>query len=423
MDGARVGLGDLPLDKGIAADARSGADFFDQLTMPAAAIIKPILERNSGWMRHYIQQSGVSIAPHGKTTMIPEIFRMQIADGAWAITLSTLQQVRVGRHFGINRIFLANVLADPREIAAIFAELEDDPSFDFYCLIDSVDALQALVDGFAAGPWRRPINVLVELGYPGGRTGCRSVPDALALARRAAQAGEGVRLVGVEGFEGLINPASESHRDARIRDFVRSLADLAEAADAEKLFSGEEKIVSAGGTGFIDLVVSGLSRLNETAPRFRLLIRSGCYIAFDTGQYRDLFKRMAQRGSPGFSGPAPVLESALEVWARVLSRPEPGRLILGAGKRDLGQDVDIPRLVKWLRPGLHSLPQSIPEGCRVVELNDQHAHVEVASEVPLRFGDFVGLGVSHPCTTFDKWRKIQVVDGGYRIVETFQTYF
>ena len=420
-----AGLGALALDKGVpvAQTPEAGANLFTHVPMPAAAILKPVLERNSRWMRDLLRVSGVSLAPHGKTTMIPEIFHMQIADGAWGITLSTLHQVRTARRFGIDRIFLANILADPAEIRAIYEELEQQPDFDFYCLIDSAEALQALAAAFPKRERSRPINVLVELGFVGGRTGLRTVEAAMKLARAASQAGPALRLVGVEAFEGLIKGRTEDERDRTADRFVAGLSELAIAAHKERLFAIPDFIVSAGGTNFIDLVVAQLSEVRKAAPQCRLLIRSGCYIAFDSGLYKMAFARMASRGSPGFAS-ADLPKSALEIWARVLSRPEPGRLIVGAGKRDMGNDMEMPHLVKWLRPSLHGgAPAPFDEEARVVELNDQHAHVEIAESNPVAFGDFVAFGVSHPCTTFDKWRRMQLVNGDYSVAATWSTYF
>jgi len=35
----------------------------------------------------------------------------------------------------------------------------------------------------------------------------------------------------------------------------------------------------------------------------------------------------------------------------------------------------------------------------------------------------VCLGISHPCTAFDKWQLIPVVDEEYRIVDVVRTFF
>ena len=62
-------------------------------------------------------------------------------------------------------------------------------------------------------------------------------------------------------------------------------------------------------------------------------------------------------------------------------------------------------------------------GARVTGLNDQHAYLELPAASPLKVGDLVGFGISHPCTTFDKWQLIYVVDDDYRIVDAIRTFF
>ena len=83
-------------------------------------------------MQAFVAQSRVVIAPHGKTTMSPQLFRRQMADGAWAITVATAHQLQVARSFGFQRIILANQLVGRQAIRYVLAELERDPGFDFY---------------------------------------------------------------------------------------------------------------------------------------------------------------------------------------------------------------------------------------------------------------------------------------------------
>ena len=42
---------------------------------------------------------------------------------------------------------------------------------------------------------------------------------------------------------------------------------------------------------------------------------------------------------------------------------------------------------------------------------------------PLAVGDVVLLGISHPCTTFDKWRVLFTVDDRYRVLGAVRTFF
>ncbi len=47
----------------------------EEVCLPAALLKKSALENNISWMQRYADARGVSLAPHGKTTMTPWIFR------------------------------------------------------------------------------------------------------------------------------------------------------------------------------------------------------------------------------------------------------------------------------------------------------------------------------------------------------------
>jgi D-serine deaminase-like pyridoxal phosphate-dependent protein len=56
-------------------------------------------------------------------------------------------------------------------------------------------------------------------------------------------------------------------------------------------------------------------------------------------------------------------------------------------------------------------------------LSDQHAFMQLPADAVLDPGDLVGLGISHPCTTLDKWRVIPVVDDDDRVTDVVHTFF
>ncbi len=114
----------------------------------------------------------------------------------------------------------------------------------------------------------------------------------------------------------------------------------------------------------------------------------------------------------------------MEVRARVLSHPESSRAILGAGKRDLSHDIDLPVPVKTFRPGTDTAPQPI-HGWRIAQLSDQHAFAlaDPDGATPLAIGDMVALGISHPCTTFDRWPLMYEVDDDYAVIGGLRTFF
>jgi D-serine dehydratase len=153
------------------------------------------------------------------------------------------------------------------------------------------------------------------------------------------------------------------------------------------------------------------------------VLRSGCYLSHDSLHYARMQSRMRQRAG-GRWGSGPGLRNALEVWAYVQSVPEPARAICGLGKRDISYDIALPQPLWWFREGVHQEPQPVAPNLRVSALNDQHAYVDASTgEIPWAVGDLVGFGMGHPCTTFDKWPVLHVVDDHYRVTGGARTYF
>jgi D-serine dehydratase len=92
------------------------------------------------------------------------------------------------------------------------------------------------------------------------------------------------------------------------------------------------------------------------------------------------------------------------------------------GKRDVGHDAGLPQLVRWFRPGM-TAPAALPEGHVTVALNDQHAHMTLPAGSPLAFGDMVGFGIGHPCTTFERWQLIWLVNEQWEVESALRTFF
>lgn len=385
------------------------------LPLPLAILKDDALRGNGAWMRRFLARSGALLAPHGKTTMAPQLFARQIEDGCWGMTVATAQQVAVCRRFGFPRVLLANQLVGRLELDFVCAELARDPDFDFYCLVDSVEGVRRLAERNPP----RSLQVLLELGYPGGRSGARDRGAALAVAREAKTAGLALR--GVEGFEGLLDAPSAAEQDSRVAAFLDEIAATARACAEEGLFAPGPVILSAGGSAFYDLAVDRLRRA-ELGRETQVVLRSGCYLTHDSAMYRRFYGRLRQR-TPWAAELEGGLEPALELWARVQSRPEPEKAIVALGRRDVGTDADLPIAEHWYRPGLHDAPQPAPAGLRTLGLNDQHLHLSTAADSPLRVGDLLAFGVSHPCTTFDKWQVIPVLNGRYDVIDAVRTFF
>jgi D-serine dehydratase len=389
----------------------------EDTNFPIAVLKQSALTHNSHWMRDFLLRSHAVIAPHGKTTMAPQLFSKQMEDGAWAITLATPQQIQVARDFGFSRIVMANQLVGKQAIRYVLDELRRDPALDFYCLVDSEAGVRQLADAARAANVGRPLQVLLEGGMPGVRTGVRDRATGLAVARAVKQAEPFLALRGVEGFEGLAG-GSRAEAEAAVRTFLDLLVDLAHDCEREGLFAPGEIILTAGGSAFYDMVLARFTHAGLTRPA-RVLIRSGCYLSHDSARYRRAFADIVDRTPDAATGGG--LVPALEVWAYVQSRPEPEKILLTLGARDTQSD-EMPVPQTWYRAGM-AAPAPVPPGHRSTNMNDQHTHMAVPADSPLQVGDLVSFGVSHPCLTFDKWQVVYVVDDAYTIISAVRTFF
>ncbi len=401
-------------------------------TYPLLILREAALAGNLEAMAAYCAKAGVALAPHGKTAMSPELAARQLAHGAWGITVATIGQLRAYRAFGFPRLLLANELVDEAGIAWLAAELAADPGFEAYCYVDSAEGVAILDRVLTRCPAGRRLPVLVEIGHAGGRTGCRTDAQALAVAPAANATGT-LRLAGVAGYEGGIGAGTGERGSGQaleeVASFCRRLRTLADTLGAGRRGDGDDEfIVTAGGSAFFDVVTRELTA-GGTNPRTPVtpVLRSGAYLTHDHGLYRAVSP--SSRGSAD----APVLRPALELWAQVLSCPEAGLALLGAGRRDAGFDAGLPVPLRAVRPGggtgtrdgvgTGAREGDDLSGCHVSELNDQHAYLRLGRGTVLAPGDLVSLGISHPCTTFDKWRVIPVVNDEERVTDLVHCFF
>jgi D-serine dehydratase len=390
----------------------------EDLRLPLCALRAGAVDRNIARFQRFTESSGVLLCPHAKTTMAPALFGRQLAAGCWGLTFATCAQLEVARRHGVPRVFYANQLLGAADVGYVCGELRRDPGFDFYCLVDSVSGVRLLAQRVAQADPGRPVNVLIEGGLAGGRCGVRDVGTAIEVAQAVRAADPQLALAGVEGFEGLAQYRDAGRREADVRAFLGFLARIAEAVDDRGLFGPGEVLLSAGGSAFYDLVIEELSAVRLGRPH-RVVLRSGCYLTQDHGAYANLLDDIHQR-----TGSAePALEPALEVWAQVLSVPEPGLVILSAGRRDFGQDAGNPIALTHVGRGSAERRSLLGSGWQMTAVSDQHAHMTAPPGHGAGVGDLVALGPSHPCTTFDKWREVHLVDDDYNVIETIPTYF
>ncbi|MFJ8635867.1 amino acid deaminase [Streptomyces sp. NPDC093568] len=376
---------------------------------PVLALSAERLEHNLDLMETYAARHGLAFAPHGKTSMAPQLFHRQIEHGAWGITLAVPHQVRVARAYGTERVFLANELVDAAALHWIAAELTADPAFRLICYVDSVRGVEQMDAALRDAGATRPLDVVVELAAgEGARTGVRTEAECAAVADVVAAVST-LRLAGVAGYEGEVPQATPE----RVHAWLRRLVSLAAEFDKAGRFAGlEEIVVSAGGSAWFDAVADVFAEIPELSVPVLKLLRSGAYVSHDDGHYRKLtpFNRVPQEGA---------LEPAFRLWAQVVSRPSPEQAFVNAGKRDAAYDLDLPFAQVVRRDGA----ERPATGISVTALSDQHAWLRTTEEADLEVGDWLGMGLSHPCTSFDKWQLIPVAEADGTVVDYIRTFF
>lgn len=413
-----------------AAHGQSAGDYvasgvtLADLQTPLLTLDATAIAANMDRMASWCAVNGVQLAPHGKTTMAPQMWREQLSTGAWGITLANAAQLRVAHAFGLTRLMLANSLTDPQAIT--WLANTQGPDFSVVSWVDSMQtvALQESVLSEISGS---VIDVIVELGGPGGRTGARSRAEALEIAR-AVHAAAHLRLVGVGGYEGSLAHAADADSLATVRGYLERVKELHGQLLLEDLYApGADIIVTAGGSAYFDDVVDVLSDCASAAgsdggTRVEVLIRSGAYIVHDDGFYRGISP--FSRGAHAQSGQQPFV-SAMHAWARVVSQPEAGLAILDAGKRDMPVDEGLPE-PQLLGSSLGGVMKHL-RGATISSVNDQHCFLRFdPATTTVNIGDVVRLGLSHPCTAFDKWTLIPVLANSGsddRVVDLIHTFF
>lgn len=357
------------------------------------------LDHNIRTMATWCQERGVALAPHVKTTMSEPVAARQLAAGAIGVTVATVDQVASVLKWGHRHVLVANQIVDRLGLLRVREWLDEDAGREIRCFVDSaagVGAAAQIFDGES-----RALEMLIDIGTPGGRTGIRSSQDALRIAG-LVRAAPGLRLVGVAGYEGVVPNSRAADTIAAVDRHCRLVRDV--YLEVASLFETPAPIFSMGGSAFPDRVVEFLPGDGQV-PGTKTVLRSGCYVTHDHGTYASV-------------SPVPALIPALCVRAVVLSTPEEGFAVVGAGKRDLPYDAGLPVFLS-----AQTADGSQKHGATAVVRNLFDHHSVLTGVNGLDVTDVVDFGISHPCSVFDRWPEYIVTDGNGKQIDVWHTDF
>ena len=383
----------------------------EDLSLPSAVLYEDKLMHNLAWMQQFINAYGLQLAPHGKTTMAPKLFDLQLQNGAWGITLATAHQALVAHRHGVRRVLMANQLIGKANMA-IIAHLLQDPEFTYYCLVDSAAQVDQLGSFFSQRGQR--LHVLLELGVTGGRSGVRDDQQLQSVLAALSRWKDAIALCGVEIYEGVLE------EESAIRQFLQRAVDVTQRLAVESHFQRSPILLSGAGSAWYDVVAEVFSAA-ALGDQVEIILRPGCYLTHDVGAYREAQAKIIER-NPIAHRMHSGLVPALQLWAYVQSIPEPERAIIALGKRDASFDSGLPTPALHFRPGTAS-PTAAPAHWSLIKMMDQHAYMKIAPQDNLQVGDMLAFDISHPCLTFDKWRTLPVLNAKYDVIDIVSTWF
>ena len=387
----------------------------EDMPMPLMILKKSNMDYNLSTFSKYLTSHNLSIAPHGKTTMAPQIFHEQIKQGAWGITAGTINQVQVMHEYGIKRVLLANQMVGKSHLKTISSLINSDKDFQFYCFVDSVDQFMNMQKGLECISLNNPIKILPEIGAMGGRTGIRYEDDLLSLIKKINEDKSGsFTFSGISTYEGVIPNINKGAAPAT--NFANKILEIIKKIPTSFYSNLEEFLITGGGSAHFDIIAERFNTLKLDIP-VRILLRSGCYVTNDHLAY---FSAQEEARKDPLRNWNEKLQPALEAWSYVQSVPESNLAFLTMGKRDIPYDAGLPIPIKRYRPEVGFL--DVGES-KIFNTNDQHAYVELPNDHDWRVGDMICSGISHPCTAFDKWRFIPVVNDDYDVIDGILTFF
>jgi D-serine dehydratase len=394
----------------------------EDVCLPVLTVGEAAFDHNIAVINDYAAEHGLKICAHGKTMMAPQLLA-RVLRGRQTLGLcgATSQQAAVMAACGAPNVLIANQIIGRANIAKLGDLARRYAQTRFLVFVDSIAGADQLLAHMAGAP----LSVLVEIGVPGGRGGVRDVATARQLIAHMLQLApvSGLRLAGVASYEGAVPAGPEQQR--QIAALFDLTAEVYEAALELGMPHSPKPIISAGGSSSFDLVASALATRSYSAQP-DIWLRPGVAPTYDHVVYQERLAEMDQRQGFVLGGQVQsaqaIFRPALALWAAVQSIPDGDVALVAAGIRDFPADAGYPTLLEIYRQG--SLAgQFAPGTHQMSRANDQHGFLPLTVGLDVRIGDVLKFGISHPCTAFDKWPVLFMIDAGNVVTEAIRTYF
>ena len=272
------------------------------LSYPLLTLRESALTHNVDAMAAYCLAVGVGLAPHGKTTMAPQLAARQLAAGAWGITVATIGQLQTYRAFGVSRLLLANELVDPAGLSWRSWPSWTPTLTSRCCCATSTAPTGSRTStgtcGSTTSSARSPC--LSNWATPAAAPAPVPTSEALAVAVSASRAST-LSVAGVAGYKGGLGHRADPATLERVAAYCRALRALTDGLHEAGL-TGDRPILTAGGSAFFDVVVAELTAAARPQVQPQVILRSGCYITHDHGFYAGISPAVAHGRRPHVAG-------------------------------------------------------------------------------------------------------------------------
>jgi D-serine deaminase-like pyridoxal phosphate-dependent protein len=340
---------------------------FASVDTPALLLDAGALKANIRRMADFFSHRRCKLRPHFKSHKCTTISRMQMSAGAVGITCAKLGEAEALADAGIRGILIANQIVGPLKISRL---IELCRRAEVMVAVDSLDNVKMLSE-FASRAGV-VIGVLVEVDVGMGRCGVAPGQPALELARRVASSA-GLKFAGLQGYEGhCVDLRDEAERTAKTQASLKVLVETRRLLESSGL---RVHLVSGGGTGTYT-ITGNCEGVDE--------VQAGSYAAMDWW-YGDI---------------RPEFRQAMSILATVISRPNPGLMVIDVGRKGVGAE--------WGAPRVKNLPDGLVKGFG----SEEHITIVVPPDSAIKIGDRIEIIPSHGCTTSNLYAEFVVHENG-----------
>ena len=400
----------------------------ENVQFPILTMKESVFKKNIKSMNNFANYNGVSLAPHCKTSMCPQILKKLNDLNYWGFSAANNQQLSMLLEMGIKKIIIANLITNKSNIINLFKLIEKyGYAKKIYLCVDSTFGVNLLKELSIQYKFKHKLRILIETGFQNSRNGVRNLNSLNILTGKIIKLPSNFIFCGILFYEGAVSEKNYKKTINKVNKFISFSLKAFDYLLKNNFFSNEEIILSGGGSEYFDLIINSFQKY-KNIKNIRLIIRPGTFIAYGHGHYLKSIENIDKRGTLFINKKnikaTNLFNPSLELWGHIISMQDSNRAILNFGKRDVHYDRGYPIPLSIYRKG--KLFQKInpkQNKYKIYKMSDHHAFLYFTNDQDIRIGDLIKLGVTHPCVTIDKWDFFYMIDEKYNVKEGLKTFF